>query len=49
MPFLADKEFNRQMAGREPASDAEEHSPVMFIQILIIFFATVPTIISSKL
>jgi hypothetical protein len=48
MPFPADKIINRQTDGREPASDAEEHSPVMFIQINIELFAATHIIASAR-
>jgi len=32
VPFLVDKILQRQRAGRDPASGAEEHSPVIFDQ-----------------
>ena len=48
MPLPADKVLNRWMAGREPASDAEEHSPVMFTQSNILFVTAAPIIASAK-
>jgi hypothetical protein len=46
--FPADKVLCRKRAGCEPASGAEEHSPVMFNQGPTAFFATTGIIAPSK-
>ncbi|MHC4205101.1 MAG: hypothetical protein ACYSTT_10660 [Planctomycetota bacterium] len=49
VPFPADKVLCGKRAEREPASGAEEHSPVMFSQSSIAYFAAAPIDAASRL
>ena len=49
MPFLVDKILQRQRAGCDPASGAEEHSPVIFNESLIVFVTSAAIIALLKL